>query len=195
MSWMQFTLEAMDKLIWPVSILLGLVILRKPVAMLIPLAKSFKFQGLEVEFYQELRAASLKARAAFPELMADRKCLLLSSADNLPNTSLLEAWRSVDEAAEALIRQRRLDVDLDTDTRYKAIENVLVAENLLDSKKAKLFSELRQLRNKVAHARGFVVGKAEAMQYIELCFRLVDHLEQMQVRPQVNVERDVAGIV
>ncbi|MDC0662080.1 hypothetical protein [Marinobacter sp. SS21] len=181
MSWMQFTLEAMDRLIWPLAILAVLLLMRRPMAQLIPLAKRFKFQGLEVEFQQELRAASLKAKAAFPELIADRKCLLLSSADHLPNASLLEAWQAVDEAAEVVVRQRRLKVDLNSETRYKDIESVLVAQGLIDTKKAKLFSELRQLRNKVAHARGFVVGKAAAMQYIELCFRLVDHLERLQV--------------
>lgn len=195
MNWMQFTLEAMDRLIWPLAILACLLLMRKPMSRLIPLAKRFKFQGLEVEFHQELRAASLKARAAFPELMADRKCLLLSSADNLPNASVLEAWRAVDEAAEEVIRQRKLEVDLNSETRYKEIETVLVDQGLIDTKKGKLFSELRQLRNKVAHARGFVVGKAEAMQYIELCFRLVDHLDQLRVNNKESRARGEAGIV
>ncbi|MDX1756604.1 MAG: hypothetical protein R3175_11135 [Marinobacter sp.] len=194
MSWMQFTLEAMDRLGWPLALLLGLLLIRKPLGRLIPLAKRLKIQGLELEFHQELQEASLKARAAFPELQADRKCLLLLSADKLPNASVLEAWGAVDEAAEAVIRQRGLPVDLDSETRYKDIETVLVEHNLINTRKGKLFAELRQLRNKVAHAPGFVVGKAEAMQYIELCFRLVDHLEQLRAQGPERVGHGTAGI-
>ncbi len=201
MSWMQFTLEAMDRLIWPLAVLATLLLMRRPMAQLIPLAKRFKFQSLEVEFQQELRAASLKAKTAFPELIADRKCLLLSSADHLPNASLLEAWQAVDEAAAVVVKQRKLNVDLSSETRYKDIESVLVEQGLLDTRKGKLFNELRQLRNKVAHARGFVVGKAAAMQYIELCFRLVDHLERLQAEGIAKGEErkegagDTAGVV
>ncbi|MCG8518720.1 MAG: hypothetical protein MI794_12080 [Pseudomonadales bacterium] len=178
MNWMEFTLALLQQLVWPVSIIICLVLLRRPVSRLIPMAKRFRFQGMEVEFHQELKAASRNAQAAFPELLADRRCLLLSSVEHLPNTSILEAWRAVDEAAETLVRRHRPGVDLSSDTRYKDIETLLIAEDLVDTKKAKLFSELRQLRNKVAHARSFEVGKAEAMKYIELCFRLVEYLEQ-----------------
>lgn len=177
MSWMQFLIELIDKLIWPTVVIFCIYRLHRPLAALIPLAKKLKFKEFEVEFGQELKAASQNAVRAFPELKQDKKSILIAASENLPNSAVLEAWETVDEAAEVLIKSRISDVKLDLNTRYKHIENILVQGDIIDTKKGKLFSELRQLRNKVAHAKGFEVGKSESIQYVELCFKLTDYLK------------------
>ena len=175
MSWMEFIVEILGKLVWPAVVVFAVISLRDPLSRLIPLAKKLKYKDLELEFGESIKEVAKKAQGAFPELKHDQKALLIASADNLPSSSVLESWQVVDEAAEKLIRSKRSDVDLYINTRYKLIENILVTGNIIDTKKGKLFSELRQLRNKVAHASGYEVGKAEAIQYIELCFKLAEH--------------------
>lgn len=176
---MQFTIELLDKLVWPGVVVYLFFVLRKPLSALIPQAKKLKYKDFEVEFSQELKAVKKQAEGAFPELKQDKKTVLIASAGTLPNSAVLEAWKVVDEAAESLIKSKRSDVDLDVSTHYKLIENILVKGNIIDTKKGKLFNELRQLRNKVAHAKGFEVGRAEAIQYIELCFKLAEHLNAL----------------
>ncbi len=179
---MQFFIELLDKLAWPLVFIFSVVTLQKPLSALIPLAKKFKFKDFEVEFGQDLKAVSKKAEGAFPELEIDKKSVLIASVENLPSSSILQAWSEVDKAAENLISTKLPNVILDSITRYKDIEETLVTEQIIDTKKAKLFSELRVLRNKVAHAKGYEVGKVEAVQYIELCFVLVDHLNQLKLQ-------------
>ncbi|WP_076416034.1 DUF4145 domain-containing protein [Shewanella sp. UCD-KL12] len=179
MNWMEFVIQLFDKLAWPVALLICVFSLKRPISKLIPLAKKFKFKELEVEFGQELKAISQKAEGAFPELKYDSKSLLIASANNLPNSAVLEAWEAVDTASEALIKAKKINIKLDLNTRYKHIESILLRENLINTKQGKLFSELRQLRNRVAHAVGYEIGKVEAVQYIELCFKLVSHLETL----------------
>lgn len=179
MNWMQFITSLLDILIWPVVVIFLFFSLRIPLSSLIPLAKKLKYKDFEVEFIQELKAVKKQAEGAFPELKQDKKALLMASAENLPNSAVLEAWQVVDDAAESLIRTKRSDVDLDTNTRYKHIENILVNDKFIDTKKGKLFRELRQLRNKVSHAPNYEVGKTEAIQYIELCFKLADYLNTL----------------
>ncbi len=184
MSWMHFIIELLDKLAWPLVVVFSILILREPLSALIRLAKKVKFNDFEVEFSQELKTVSKKAEGAFPELKQDKKSILIASVENFPNSAILGAWKAVDEAAESLITSKRSDVDLNINTRYKLIENILVKGNIIDTKKGKLFNELRQLRNKVAHASGYEVGKAEAIQYVELCFKLVGHLNVL-TRPSI----------
>ena len=172
----QFIIELADKLAWPLVALVALVMLKRPLEDLLPLAKRLKYKDLEVEFGQVLQAVSRDAAGVFPELEQDRRSRLIATVKHLPNAAVLEAWDEVDSAAETLIRQQVSEVDLAVDTRYKTMGTILARQALLDTKKVKLFHELRQLRNKVAHAENFTVGPAEAVQYIELCLKLVDHL-------------------
>lgn len=176
MSWMEFTIALLDKLVWPAVLVFGVITLRRPLSKLIPLAKKLKFRELEVEFGQGLKAVTEQAQGVFPELKTDSKAMLIASANHLPNSAIIEAWEQVDLAAEQLIKSHCNNITLDKNTRYKHIENILISEALINTKQGKLFNELRQLRNRVAHAVGYEVGRAEAIQYIELCFKLIEHL-------------------
>lgn len=179
MDWMQFTIALIDKLIWPLVLVFAVINLKRPLAKLIPLAKKLKFKDLELEFGQGLKAVTEQAEGVFPELKTDKKTLLIASANNLPNSAVLETWEQVDLAAEQLIKSHCDNITLDKNTRYKHIENILISEALINTKQGKLFSELRQLRNRVAHAVNYEVAKAEAIQYIELCFKLIEHLRSL----------------
>lgn len=179
MSWMEFTIELLDKLVWPGVLVFAVITLRRPISKLIPLAKKLKFRELEVEFGEGLKAVTEQAQGVFPELKTDKKSMLIASANHLPNSAIIEAWEQVDLAAERLIKSHCDNITLDKNTRYKHIENILISEALIDTKQGKLFSELRQLRNRVAHAVGYEVGGAEAIQYIELCFKLIEHLNSI----------------
>ena len=159
MSWMQFIIALIDKLAWPLVLVFAVISLKRPLAKLIPLAKKLKFKDLELEFSQELKAVTQAAEQVFPELKIDKRNVLIISASRLPNSAVIEAWEAVDLAAEKLIHSHCSNIILDKDTRYKHIENILISEKLLSTKQGKLFRELRQLRNKVAHAVGYEVDK------------------------------------
>lgn len=186
MDRMQFTIELIDKLIWPAVIVFCIVSLKKPITKLLPLAKKLKYKDFEVEFGQELKQVAKKAEVAFPELKQDKKATLIATAENLPNAAVLQAWQVVDEATEILIKAKNEVIDLTSPTRYKLMEDILINTNIIDTKKGKLFRELRVLRNRVAHADGFEVGKVEAIQYIELCFKLLAHLQELTQETMPN---------
>ncbi len=176
MTGAEFTIALLDKLVWPTVVVFAILILRKPVAALVPLAKKLKYKDFELEFGQELKAISKKAEGAFPEMKPDKKAALIATAEHMSNAAVIEAWNVVDDAAELLCKSIDSNIDLNVDTRYKLIEDFLLEQKVIDTKKGKLFNELRQLRNKVAHAAGYEVGKAEAIQYIDLCFKLTEYL-------------------
>ncbi len=176
LNWMQFTLSLLDIVIWP-SVVVGLcLLLRNPLIRLLPLAKKLKYKDFEMEFGEELKAANREARQAFPELVSDKKAQLIASVENLPNSAILNAWNEVEDEAGALLKSQNPALELNTETPYKHMGELLVMGGHLDIAKGKLFTELRRLRNKVAHAKDFQVGRAEAIQYVELCFQLKGHL-------------------
>lgn len=176
---MQFIILVLDKIIWPIVIIVFLALLRKPLSLLIPAAKKIKYKELEIDFAKNLEVVKKEAKEAFPEIETDCKYRLMSLAINMPNASILEVWEKVDVAATALVKMHCPDINLAIDTRYKLIEDLLTEKVLIETKKAKLFKELRVLRNKVAHAKGYDVDKTQAIQYIELCFCLIDYFNKL----------------
>jgi hypothetical protein len=182
MNGMQFTIELIDTLAWPVIAIIVLILFRNPLRELLHVARKIKIKDVEIEFGKELKSAQGHAIKAFPELKQDKKTLLIAQADHFPSTTIRDAWRAVDDIAEKLVLKAEPELNLDVNERYKTLEKKLSNHQLLDTKQAKLFGELRQLRNKVAHAEEFEVNKADAIQYVELCFRLIGYLESQAKR-------------
>lgn len=173
---------AMDKLIWPATLIGVLLILREPLRLLLPFAQSIKFKEFEVNFSQELDNATAQANAALPKyhppahLSVSQR--LKQNASFLPNQSILQAWKSVEASAESLLLNQQPQLTIPEKQRYKFMGEHLLQQQLITQKQANLFHELRQLRNKVAHAKNYSVNSVLAVQYIELCLALVEYLDQ-----------------
>jgi len=177
MHWMDFTLALVDKLTWPGIIVITLITLQKPLQALLPLAKRVKYKDFELNFSQQLEKISEQASTDIPPLPPIDKVTLTKNAQFLPNQSILQAWVKVDKGAEQLLLKHLPHIHIQQEQRYKFIGQSLLGHNLITNKQAKLFHELRQLRNKVAHAPDYEVNTVLALQYIELCFALIEALE------------------
>lgn len=178
MTWQEFILQLADIFIWPVIAVFILIYLGEPIKNLVPKAQKLRFKDVELEFEQAIQSAAVQAEEAIPDAQENKKSALMARAKNFPSTVIRDAWREVDDVSEALIKVYQPDIQLNSNDRYKRLEEALEEESLLGIKQRKLFSELRQLRNKVAHAEGFEVNQADAVQYVELCYRMIDYLKQ-----------------
>lgn len=180
MHWTDFTLQILDRLLWPFIIIGLLIFYRKPVAQLLPNLKRLKYQDLEIEFDRELQNASQTAHQLLEKNQSDRLVDRLRAAlINNPNAAVLEAWKAVETAAKLVISNYQGQVNWDEKMPYKHLEEILTHENLLDKETAELFTKVRLLRNKVSHAPDFDVRSAEAVQYIELCDQLIRYLNEL----------------
>ncbi|MGH1370709.1 MAG: hypothetical protein ACRBBW_01650 [Cellvibrionaceae bacterium] len=180
MHWTDFTLQLMDRLLWPLTLFGFFIFFRKSIAELLPNLKRLKYQDLEVEFERELLSASQAAQQLLDHDHDDRLISKLRDAiTHHPQEAILEAWKAVETAAKSVINNYQGQVNWDNKAPYKHLEEILTHENLLDKETAELFSKVRLLRNKVSHAPGFEVRSSEAVQYIELCDQLIHHLNEL----------------
>ena len=96
-----------------------------------------------------------------------------------PNEKISKKVKHICESkSEKLILKSNPQMDLDTPTRYKLMQTTLIDQELIESKKAKIFDDLRQLRNRVAHAEGFAVSKEQALSYISVAIALAEYLDE-----------------
>ena len=177
----EIVLNYLDVLIWPMIALIGLFLFRQPLLERLSHANKLKYKDLEIEFSEDIQTVQRDAQQAFPLQQQDTKARLLARATHFPSTTVRDAWREVDQAAVTLLALHDADGDISNDTRFKDIADALMAEKLLSTKQIKLFHELRRLRNKAAHAADFDLSPADAIQYVELCFRVIESL-----KPEAN---------
>ena len=178
MHWTEFILQLLDRLLWPLLILSLLIYWRSPIAALLPSLKKLKYQSLELEFDRELQTASQNAQTLFKRDDSLQGRLLETLHQN-PNQAVLDAWKEVETAASDLIQQSHGKLKRDNQQPYKQLEDILIHEQLVTEDVGKLFTEVRLLRNKVSHAPDFHLRPAEAVQYIELCDQLIQHLKHL----------------
>lgn len=179
MEWKEFIIGLLNTLVWPSVLLIVIFTFRRQLLLIAPLTKKLKFKDFELEFGKDIDQLLEKAQTAFPDLRSDPKTRLIQSARHLPNSCILEAWDQLHLTAQELTSNHFPDANISEQTPYKDTEMFLTQQEVLDQRKSKLFNELRLLRNKIAHAEGYEVGGQEAVQYIELCFRLIDFLNDM----------------
>jgi hypothetical protein len=184
MDGLTFAAEVIKALAWPASVIASVLLLKKPLANLLPRTSSVKYGELEVEFGREIGELHDKAATALPAATApatpapgleDRLVDLLAVS---PNAAVLAAWREVERAALLLVDARGSAVDTDTATPYKTIQEQLARSDLVQPEKVQIFDDLRRLRNKVAHAPGLRVSTDSALEFIEVALALVAYLHK-----------------
>jgi hypothetical protein len=184
MNWLEFSVEMVKALVWPLLVVVALVIIRKPLSELVPYLKRLKVGELEAEFEKsvreirdnldrELLAKDKKAAAVIPQSELED---LTQLAEIAPNAAVLETWKTVELAAKKLIASRGYKLDYNTSMPYRLIERILRKANLVEMKKIKVFDELRRLRNKIAHAADFEISSVQAREYIGLANSLRAYL-------------------
>jgi len=55
MDWLTFVTKIIESLAWPVSIVVIVLILKKPISALLPLLRNLKYKDLELSFGEELK--------------------------------------------------------------------------------------------------------------------------------------------
>lgn len=184
MDWLTFVSKVIDSLAWPlVALALGLVF-RKRLLELIPAIRKFKAGPLEAEFEmaaKQVRASAKQETLQITPIPSERPedksetgnetVERLLNARNDPAGMILEAWAKVEGELFRLGHQMGDVVDpLTSDSKvYRAV----MSSNVLPEHTKSLITELRELRNKVSHAK--VVPSSDAAQeYVVGAHRVVD---------------------
>ncbi|HCX22602.1 MAG: hypothetical protein CMB80_25635 [Flammeovirgaceae bacterium] len=178
MNHLEFIIQLLDIAIWPFTILVVFLLLRKQIIHLAPFIKKIKISELELEMDSELAKIHKEAVDEFDQTAIDWRVNLMNIANSSPSAAILEAWKTIESKSEKLILKSNPQMDLDTPTRYKLMQTTLIDQELIESKKAKIFDDLRQLRNRVAHAEGFAVSKEQALSYISVAIALAEYLDE-----------------
>jgi hypothetical protein len=176
--------EILEVVVWPITVLAVVLILRRPLAGLVVSTKKLKFKELELEFGEDIQQVQAEAKGVLPEAPDKGKSSvevdLYRLAQVSPTAAVVEAWSAVEESAKELIASRGHELDYDVERPYKLIQDVLLKGKMIDPRRGKIFSDLRQLRNRVVHAIGYTISTDLAVEYIDLSIKLRQYLESLR---------------
>ena len=89
-------------------------------------------------------------------------------------------YQSMNQHMRHLRIQKRICYSNKGAAPYLALQNLLLDHKLLENKKIKIYSDLRTLRNKVAHAANVEVDEDQATEYINIAMNLVSIIESLR---------------
>jgi lipopolysaccharide biosynthesis regulator YciM len=181
MDTLTFLSELIKSIAWPVTSIILVFLLRKPIIELVPLMKKLKYKELELEFSQEVMALKSETKEVSSSSSDGRKAYLASSkALELVQVStraaIIEAWVEVEAIAlEVALSFWNQPVTEATRT-LPNLGEYLHKCKVIDSKELGVFQRLRQLRNKAAHSEELNLGEKDARSYVILAANLAEHI-------------------
>lgn len=184
MDSLTFTSEAIKALAWPVAVVAVALMVRKPVIELLPFLRRLKYKEIELEFSKELAQLKAEARtvksteshkdeAAIDNTSIDR---LLNIASISTSAAILEAWSELESTSVAVASSFWSLPPSDVFKNYPRIGEYLLQCKVIDETQLAIFNQLRDLRNKAAHAVALNISEDEARTYIELASSLSAHI-------------------
>tara|TARA_R110002111_G_scaffold262794_2_gene341076 strand:- start:11150 stop:11704 length:555 start_codon:yes stop_codon:yes gene_type:complete len=177
--------EVLEILVWPVTVIVVVFILRESLARLLLTTQKLKYKDLEVSFRESIEKIEAEAQEVSLNTPSPERKLesveidLYELASVSPTAAVIEAWKTVEIAARLLIQSKGHKLNYDVDTPYKLIQDTLERENLLEGRHCKIFSDLRLLRNKIVHAEGYTVSEEQSKKYLDLSIRLRSYLHEL----------------
>jgi hypothetical protein len=182
MDTLTFIAEVVKAAAWPLTVGIILFALRKEIVALLPYLQKLKYKDLELEFKQSVKqlvSESEDAKLNVPSKTSDeKKNRVLALADLLPRSAIIEAWLEVESAAaESIVGVNKVFFER-TYMSPLQLSRFLVRSEILDNKKAEIFSKLRNLRNIAAHSPEFELPLSEVKEYVDLAFSLSNYIRE-----------------
>ncbi len=182
MDGLTFTAELIKALAWPVTILIILYVLRRPLAELLPMVQRIRYQGIELDFGMQVQQLSAQFRKELPgSVSLDDETRRLSEhlqklAQLSPRAVVLEGWLLLEEAAVEASKKHNLKLSSRELRSPILLGSYLEQAGILDENKLEIFNRLRNLRNAAAHASDFAFDAESAIEYANLAIQLASFI-------------------
>lgn len=177
--------ELGKSLAWPVTTIVLVFLLRKPLIELVPLLKRLKYKEFELEFSQEVSELKAEVEAMAKEKGEDSPSVsadserLLSLVSFSSRAAIMEAWLEVESAAVTTASSLWGQSPSDTFRDMPKLGEYLMQCKVIDQKQLAVFHKLRELRNKAARAQELNLSANDAMSYVQLASDLAKHIRKV----------------
>ena len=184
MDWLTFIANIVDSVVWPGVVVFAIWRFHDKIGELLLRLIRFKHNNTEREFSEGIRG--LEDSAGGPEKLApppDANELLKKQFDDMailaqlsPRAAIMEAWLKVESAAARAAVRAYPELE-EKQLRGPAQPLRLLEGKVLSKDETKQISELRRLRNLVAHNEKFDLEGHPVEAYIDIALTMANRLD------------------
>lgn len=186
---MEILIGIVKIIIWPTTILISVLILRKGILELIPNLKKLKYKDLELEFEREaikIRAnierdvpkiEPTKEKSAEEEIVTSESRVMFSVQKLPPPDFILSEWESIEKSLLSL--SARHNIDTDKQKSIRALTTKLREVGVIDSAVEDALLELSAYRNRVAQTSDEIINENISTTYYESAKRIINYLNSL----------------
>lgn len=159
MDWLQFTAAVVSSLAWPATLLVLVLLLRRPIVELIPALRKLKLKEFEIEFREKIsdsKPSTSKGVQFANEQIENEKIPFLKPisyyydlAQVSPRAALMEVWMEVETAASDVYYRHFKGTQVHATPSQ--IFNFFLSKNWISNMDFIRAKNLQELRNKAAH--------------------------------------------
>lgn len=174
MTWLDFIASTVETIAWPVVVVVLVVLLRKPLAKLLPLLARVTVKGVTVEFAETVRQVRDEANERTRSQPEPAPSTAVQRASQVsPRAAVVEAYRELESGAiSKLLSLGGPKCETLSSKGIRTLED----SSGLDRGTVSLLRDLRGLRNEVAHAPKFALSATSASEYADAAARVAAHL-------------------
>lgn len=182
MDQLTFIVELVKALAWPLTVLIILFVLRRPIEKLLSLVQRLRYGGIELDFGLQVHELALQLTRELPSapgasaVSSQTRAHLDRLAEQSPRAVVLEGWLLLEEAAMQAGKRRDLKLTSKEMRSPILLGQALEEAGIFDEEKLEIFHRLRNLRNAAAHASEFSFSPESAREYADLAIRLADYI-------------------
>jgi hypothetical protein len=180
MDILTFFAQVIESVAWPIATVVILISLREEIHRLLLRTKRIKHNDTEVEFNDEVKAATVEASKSLPELPNSKSHndKIIKLAMLSPRGAILESWLGVEEVLNNYAKRHGLE---QTEKRpfniqsliFHELDNQQVGKGVID-----MLQRLRKIRNDAVHLRDYDIEPSSAIEFIELADRIKLRIEE-----------------
>ncbi len=182
MDELTFTIELVKSLSWPLTLLIVVMILRKPIIELPSLIKKLKIKDVEIEFDKKVEELKEEALKQLPVIEQDetrlrRNRFLIDLAQVSPRSAILESWIELENTSLKSLKEKELENVSLSSLSPLQLGDLLIKSDILDENKMNIYHQLRNLRNAAVHATDLKVTPLVAVEYLNMANLLTGFIE------------------
>lgn len=186
MNILQFISDLVGSLAWPVVVIILVVLLRKEINELLATLTRLKIKDVEMDFQRLTKSAGkLPPSLPSPDLTATDRAIyesledqILKVSESAPSAAILLAWASVEIAMSSAVA--RMAISPEPPEYRSAVHNLEQLQRFagLPQEVVNTISEMRTLRNKVAHDERLClrISQDSALSYTQTAIRIINYL-------------------
>ena len=185
---MESLVEIIKTIIWPITVLTSVVILRKGIVELIPNLKKLKYKDLELEFEKEAIKLRANIERDIPkiepleekpkeEFVVSEPPPMFSIRKLSPSAFILSEWEKIEKSILSL--SERYDINIGALKSIRYITSKLREDGVIDSAIEDALLELSAYRNKVAHTHSDIINEEISDTFFESSKRVINYLNSL----------------